>query len=207
MDVARPHHAIAPGTDGDVLVALARTDDWLTGREAARLAGAPPSTGQRALHRLAEHGLVDVRSAGRALLYRLNRDHVAAPVALALAGLRAELVDRLRHAVGAIEPAPVHASLYGSAARQDGGRDSDIDVFLVRPDGVSEDDEGWARGVDDLRSAVERWTGNAVQILELGEREARALPADDPSSTLVAGLRRDAVDLAGVPARRLLERA
>lgn len=190
-----------------MLVTLARTDDWLTGREVARLARTPPSSALRALRRLSEQGVVRTRAAGRARLYRLNREHVAAPVALALAGLRAELLDRLRGALGELEPSPVHASLYGSAARQDGGPDSDIDVFLVRPDGVAEDDERWARGVDALREAVERWTGNDVQILELGEREARALPVDDPDSTVVAGLRRDAVDLVGVPARRLLETA
>jgi hypothetical protein len=138
MDVSRPHTAVIGGAlEGEVLSVLAGTTRPLTGRQIARLASHGSDRGLRlALNRLAAQGLVDTVEAPPAVLYSLNRDHIAAPIALELAGLRAELFRRLRRAIGEWQVPPMHASMFGSAARGEGDASSDIDLLVVRPASV-----------------------------------------------------------------------
>lgn len=196
MDVAEPYRAVCPTLDGPVLVVLAGTTRPLTGREVARLVrrGSWPGV-RRTLHRLVEHGLVDAQEAGSALLYTLNRHHVAAPAAEMLAGLRQEVVRRLRrHLEGWVLP-PAHASLFGSTARGDGDTISDIDLFLIRPRGRRQDDSLWRTQVEDLASEVHSWTGNRAAIAEVAERDLVRLGRERPP--IVAELLADAIPLAG----------
>jgi predicted nucleotidyltransferase len=205
IDVARPHTAVAPGVEGEALVVLAGTTAPLTGRQIARLVrrGTSPSV-SAALDRLVKQGLVHRQQAGRAYLHTLNRDHIAAAVVERLADLRSELLRRLRDALGRWDPGPVHASMFGSAARADGGTESDIDLFIVRPDGVDEEDSQWRAQLDALGEAVYAWTGNHAAIIELAEADLEQLRRD--ASPILADLRSDGIDLAGIPVRALKER-
>lgn len=119
MDLSAPYLAVLPATTGGVLSVLAGTNRPLSGREVARLGGVARTTTARVLQRLAEHGLVRVQEAGAgaALLYTFNREHVAADAVLGLVGLRCRLVDRLRNEFEGWPTPPLHASLFGSAAR------------------------------------------------------------------------------------------
>jgi hypothetical protein len=206
MDLTRPHTALVPSLHGDVLVALANTQSGVTGRQIERLVPEASHRGvQLVLERLVGQGLVLRERVGTAWVYELNRDHVAAEAVLNLAELRAKLLSRLRMALSAWDPPATHASLYGSGARRDGDIHSDIDIFLVRPEAVDAADPEWGSQVEALRSTVERSTGNPAQILEVSESEAADLAAKDHA--IARAVREDAVDLAGVPARRLLRRA
>ena len=121
MDVARPYAAVTGGgLDGEALVVLAGTTKPVTGREVARLARRGSDRGVRlALNRLAEQGLVDTLAAPPAVLYTLNREHIAAPVALALVDLRGALLDRLRETIGSwAVPAARVAVRLGRARRR-----------------------------------------------------------------------------------------
>ena len=196
MDVARPAAALGPTLDVTVLVVLARTSRPLTGREVARLAGRHSHSGVAdALHRLTEHGLINRQDAGRAALFTLNRDHVAAPVVEAIANLRNELFRRLREAIEGWAAAPLHASVFGSTARGDGNTASDIDIFVVRPRMVSYDDDRWRQQLDDLSDQVMGWTGNRASIAEVGEVEIDRLRRQDPP--IISELRTDAITLVG----------
>jgi predicted nucleotidyltransferase len=93
-------------------------------------------------------------------------------------------------------------SVFGSAARGDGGPESDIDIFLVRPSDIDEEDGKWVGQVEALAHNVFRWTGNHAGISEIGEREILRLFHDRPA--IVESLRADAVDVAGKPLRTLL---
>jgi hypothetical protein len=207
MDLSRPHAAVTGGAlEGDVLEVLAGTTKPLTGRQVARLASHGSDRGVRlALARLAEQGLVDTLDAPPAVLYTLNRDHIASPVVLALAGLRAALRERLRDALARWEIPPAHASLFGSAARGEGDAQSDIDLFVVRPETVDADDPPWRDQLDALHQDVERWTGNRAGISEVGEDELVRLSAERPP--IVEDLERDGVTLAGRDVRRLFAAA
>jgi predicted nucleotidyltransferase len=155
-----------------------------------------------ALDRFVEHGLVLRTPAGRALMHELNRDHLAAPAVEVLAGMQTELLRRLREALAAWEVAPVHASMFGSAARGDGGTNSDIDLFVVRPARVDEETAAWRSQVDRLARDVESWTGNHVAVIEHDEADARRLRRARPP--VLRELQRDGIDLAGTTLRELL---
>lgn len=196
---------MVPSVDGDVLAVLAGTTRALTGREVARLSGRPSHAGAlNALNRLVEHGLVDRMEAGRALLYTLNREHLAAPAVELLAGMRSEFLRRLVAAVDAWVVPPVHLSLFGSAARGDGDASSDIDVFVIRPRAVGAEDEPWRAQLEDLAKQIRRWTGNHSSLMEVGEQELPRLRRSQRDT--VADLRTQAVTLVGPPAAGLLRR-
>lgn len=207
MNVAYPHVVLTGGgLEGEVLEVLAGTTKPMTGRQVARLARRGSDRGVRlALNRLVAQGLVDAVDAPPAVLYSLNRDHVAAPVALALVGLRGALLDRLRGTLAGWEVSPVHVSLFGSAARGDGDEASDIDVFVVRPARTSAEDPRWRGQLEALERDIRRWTGNHAGISEVGEDELARLSAERPPA--VGELERDAVTLAGKDARRLFTSA
>jgi hypothetical protein len=196
MDVARPYTAVCPTLDGEVLRVLAGTTRGLTGREVARLTGRSSHSGVLdVLHRLTEHGLVDRVELNRAFLFALNRDHLAAPAVEALVGMRVELLDHIRRSVDAWELSPAHLSLFGSTARGEGDTRSDIDLFVVRPDDIAEDDSRWRAQLDDLSSQILRWTGNHAGIVEAAEEQVARLRRDEPP--IVAELRTDAIVLSG----------
>jgi predicted nucleotidyltransferase len=203
MNLSRPYSAVlGAALEGEVLTVLAGTTRPLTGRQVARLASHGSDRGLRlALNRLAEQGLVDSVEARPAVLYSLNRDHIAAPVAFELAGLRTELLRRLRNTIAEWHVPAAHASMFGSAARRDGNAASDIDLLLVRAASVDSEDPEWRDQLHQLAGDVERWTGNHAGISEVGVDELRRLAAERPP--IVEELERDAITLAGPEARRL----
>lgn len=175
---------------------LAGTTRPLTGREVARLAHKASHSGVlEALSRLTEHGLVERQEAGRALLYTLNRDHLAMPAVEALTNLRGELLQRLEGRIAGWSPAPVHASIFGSVARGDGDATSDVDLFIIRPAGTADDAETWRAQIDRLVAEVRRWTGNRLSVVEVAEHELPRLRQDAPP--ILRELRADAVTLVG----------
>lgn len=202
MDLARPFAAVSGGLDVNALVVLAGATMPRSGREVARRTGRSNTGVQHALDHLVEHGLVDRFEAGRTHLYTLNRTHLLAPAVEQMAEARAELIQRLRDEIGAWRVQAVHASLFGSAARGDGGTGSDIDLFIVMPRGIDIDDPGWREQSDGLADAIFGWTGNHAGIAELSEDELPRLRRERPP--IVAELRKDAIDLGGKPLRSIL---
>jgi predicted nucleotidyltransferase len=203
MDLARPYAALCPTLDAGVLSVLAGTTRPLTGREISRLLGRRSHSGVLdALDRLTEHGLVDREEAGRAFLFTLNREHLAAPAVDLLAQMRGELFDRLAHLVDSWKVAPVHVSLFGSMARGEGNTSSDIDLFVVRPQSVEHEEPQWREQLDLLARKVQRWTGNPVGIVEVGIEEIPRLRKEEPP--ILAELRTDAITVAGAEAATLL---
>ncbi|NNN18905.1 MAG: hypothetical protein HKL84_03525 [Acidimicrobiaceae bacterium] len=151
---------------------------------------------RKSLARLVTQGIVRATVMGRNRVHELNRDHVAAPIAVLLAGLRNELWRKFREEFGSWDPKPLLATVFGSAARHDGGTDSDIDLLLVHPafpgekpqvsskqsvldtalgvisvlaDGPATppNPSSWHRQVDILRGRVQTWTGNRLQVVDL----------------------------------------
>jgi hypothetical protein len=203
MDVGRPYSAVCPSLDGEVLVALAATSMAMTGRQVAVMTGRSSHSGVlTVLNRLTEHGLVERVELNRAFLFSLNRDHVAYPAVVALVGLRGELLARIQKDLDAWELPPIHMSLFGSFARGDGDTDSDVDLFVVRPAAVLEEDARWRDQLDGLTSRIYRWTGNRAAILEASETELAGLAKDEPA--VVTQLRGDAIVLSGLDVPALL---
>lgn len=195
MDVSRPFAALMPALDSAVLTILARTTRPRTGREIASLAERSSAGVRTVLERLVEQGLVDSERAGRAYVYTLNRDHLAAPPVEALANLRSGLFDRLREEIAEWEIPPAHASLFGSTARGDGDSSSDVDLFIVRPRDIDEENATWRPQLDSLAEGVRRWTGNNAGIAELSTDQLTSLKERQPP--ILRELDADAITLAG----------
>lgn len=172
MDISNPIRSVIPSVHGDVLAVLARTGAPLTGRGVAGLIQGVSLAGvQKALNALTEAGVVLVESHPPAKLYRLNRDHLAAEAIAELASMRSRLIASMREHLSSWDPAPWGAWLFGSAARGDGSPSSDIDVLVVRPDRVADDDERWSEQLERFVSDVGSWTGNPCAVIEYSHSE------------------------------------
>lgn len=201
MDLTDPTRAVTATLDGPVLAVLARSGKPLTAGEVAAQMPRGSEVGvRRSLARLAGQGIVRAEMMGRNLVHELNRDHIAAPIADQLAGLRLKLWQRLRQTLGAWNPKPISGYVFGSAARGDGDSSSDIDLLLVhapypgdsdprrRANGLGERLAGaaaelvsdrltarqvskWRRQVDGLHRQVRAWTGNPLQAVEMSRLE------------------------------------
>ncbi|MFB9314555.1 nucleotidyltransferase domain-containing protein [Nocardioides plantarum] len=177
---------------------------------------------RRSLARLVDQGTVRATLMGRNQVHELNREHVAAQVAVLLAGLRVELWERFRAELRSWKVAPLYAAVFGSAARGDGDVDSDIDLLVVhqvfpgerRPTTARGDlraqvadaagavtlsaadrdaDKRWEGQLAELHDRVARWTGNPLQIVDLSFYEWRHPPQE--YQPLLSDVRRDGIEL------------
>lgn len=223
MDLSDPTRTVTPTLDGAILAVLAVTGKPLTVGQITEQAARGSEIGvRRSLARLVRQGIVRASLMGRNQVHELNRDHVAADAVIALSGLRAELWRRLREELGTWRPGPLYAAVFGSAARGDGDEDSDIDILLVhqlfpgepKPTRMSaglraeladslsgvilradEPDAAmrWEAQIDQLRSKVEAWTGNPLQVVDLSFFEWRR--ANDENHLLLSEVERDGVEI------------
>ncbi len=220
MDMRDPTRSITPTLDGPVLAVLASSGRPLTvGEVAAQTVRGSEIGVRKCLARLVAQGLVRSTEMGRNRVHELNREHVAAPIATAMADLRLELWRRMRKEIDGWKPQPLCACIFGSAARGDGDADSDVDLLLVHPPfpedpklppkanwidaaaalvtvfvaASSAEAARWQRNIDTLRAHLLRWSGNQLQIvdLSLGEWMDRR-----HNTALRADIERDAIDLA-----------
>ena len=197
MLLDRPMQVVTPTVDGDVLAVLARGDVALTTGDIQRRIQRYSVNGiRKALIRLTDQGIVIAEARHHATLYQLNRRHLAAPAIVALVGQREEFLTRLGAALGELDPAPIYAALFGSAARGEMRPDSDIDVFIVRSDTlVGEPRERWDDAVHAVADDASAWTGNDTRMLEMSHDEvSRALARHDP---LLASIQDEGIRLHG----------
>ncbi len=199
MDLGSPVRDVVPAVRGALLQALARLEQPVTRRALAVAAGVAPGHASAVIEDLIEVGLVSETIAGRSSMVMLNRRHLAAGPVMALAGLRGELIRRLRKRLSAW-PDLAGAWLFGSVARGDAGRDSDVDLLIVADD-LQPDD--LHERLERLHTDVRAWTGNDLQLVEQSLASWRKLVrARNP---LVDRVRSDGIALAG-EAAALLER-
>lgn len=205
MQTQHPLAVVTPTLDGDVLAVLAAADASYTVGSVQKVLGSRSYEGiHKVLTRLSIQGTVTSQQVGSVTSYRLNREHLAAPHIIALANLRAALMDRVRTHVEAWPTPPVWAALFGSAARGQMRPESDLDLFLVDP---AVDPERWETLVDQLAREATRWTGNDTRVLSMTETEVRAgAMTRDP---ILQSLLDDALTISGEPMwlRRAVARA
>lgn len=176
VELNRPFALITTSLDGDVLTVLARADATFTTGQVHRLVPSASQQGIRnSLQRLTEQGIVLADRVGNAYAYRLNREHLAAGHVLGVANLMSTFLARLTAELGAWDPAPAYAAVFGSAARGTMTVGSDIDVLLIRPDGADQD--AWDDQSEVLATRATRWTGNDTRTLVLDEHD---LSPDEP---------------------------
>ena len=199
MDLGSPVLDVAPAVRGALLQALARLEQPVTRRQLAAAAGVAPGNASAVIEELIQTGLVNEAVAGRSSMVVLNRNHLAAGPVLALAGLRGELIRRLRERLSEW-PDLRGAWLFGSVARGEADSGSDVDLLIVADDLQSPD---LHERLSQLHADVRSWTGNDLQLVEHSAATWRKLVrAKNP---LVEQIRLDGIALAG-DATSLLER-
>lgn len=119
-----------------------------------------------------ELGVVERREVPPSSLFRLVPEHVASRAILSLARSTDTVLDELGQLARGLPVPPVSIVVFGSFARREATVDSDIDVVVVRPSGVDEDDEQWADSIEQWRTDVRWLTGNPVEVLEVSSDEA-----------------------------------
>ena len=167
MDFADPIGAVIPGARGRILSVLAEVTAELNLRTVARLAQVSTAQASRVMPDLVELGLVERRDVPPSSMFRLNRGNEAARVVVELGRLREVVLERLAAAAGQLPIPPASVIVFGSFARRDVDRYSDMDVVFVRPDGVDGEDDGWTAGLDQWRTSAKTMSGNEVGVIEV----------------------------------------
>ncbi|MDH6237140.1 nucleotidyltransferase domain-containing protein [Cryobacterium sp. CG_9.6] len=156
------------GLDAVTLRVVAKAGAELTGRQIARLAGTgTPANVRLSLLRLLDIGLVISVPAPHATMYSANRSHLLWPAVEIAMNARQELNRRVAAFADSSAPEGVTVVLYGSVARGDSTKMSDVDLLVVFSDEVALDDRD--EFVTGLRDNVQLWTGNEAQIYDLTE--------------------------------------
>ncbi len=195
MDYRRPVEALIPDAQGRVLGALARTTREVTLSTLAELSGVSLAHVARIIPRLVELGIVERREVPPAVLVGLVPDNLAVRTLLAFADLRQELFNELRRSARGLDPTPVNVTMFGSFARGDDDAASDIDIVVVRPRSISEDDTAWSESIARWEAHVRRISGNALNRIEVAEYEVAKLMSS--RRPLWQAIRREGVTLQG----------
>lgn len=206
MDWSGPPAVVMSHGAAAVLRVVAGAEELFTIRQVARVANLSYTRTHQVVTRLADHGLLIVDARPGFSLVRLNRDHLAAEPSIALATLRARTLERLRDEVASWSPPALHVSLFGSAARGDGGTRSDIDLLAVHaPFQSPNEQEAWDDQLARSGEAIHRWTGNWVGWFQVSDDDLRRM--DAAGEPILMEWRRDAITLFGPPLLTLLRGA
>ena len=200
VDLGSPVLDVAPSVRGALLQALARLEAPVTRRQLAAAARVAPGNASAVIEDLIRSGLVTETVAGRSSMVVLNRGHLAAGPLLALAGLRGELIRRLRERLSAWSDVR-GAWLFGSVARGEAHKQSDVDLLMVADDLEQPD---LHERLSQLQADVRVWTGNDLQLVEHSPISWQRLVRW--KNPLVEQLRLDGIALTG-DTTALLERA
>lgn len=195
MNVSAPILDVVPGARGQVLQTLCQITGPAAGREVARRAGVPVSSTAIILADLVRSGIVIQNEHAHAHGYQLNRKHLLSKAIIAMAQARTDLVALIRRRIDKWTIKPIAAWMYGSTARGDGDRASDIDLLFVVPDGMTDRErELWEEHqVAKLQVEINDLTSNFVSYLPHTVETFMALEARRTAFTV--NLHADGIDL------------
>lgn len=174
-------------------------------RRLARLAGVSPAQASRVMPTLVALGIVERYEVPPASQFVLIRENVAPQAIIGLAGARRAAIRQVGDAATGLQPTPVSVIVFGSFARGEADAERDIDIVVVRPDHVDEDedDERWSDSNEGWRRRVASITGNDVEVVEASASEAsRKLRG---RSELWRNVKRDVVVVHGAKLLELME--
>jgi len=203
MDFVHPVEAVIPGAQGRVLAVLAETTAELNLSTLARLAGVSVAQASRVMPSLVELGLVERREVPPSSQFRLIRENVAAQAIIDLARSRDIALSRIGAAASAFPVSPVSIIVFGSFSTGEADERSDVDVIVVRPDDVAEDDDVWATAVERWRNEARAITGNRVEVLEVSCDEVQSRLTSE--AALWRDVVRDGIAVHGLTIDRLPE--
>jgi len=206
MNLSEPLEGLTNLVVAAVLRVLARTDTGFSGRQVHALAGVgSTSSVHRALAGLVKVGVVSSESRPPSIMYRINRNHALwSVIELALAA-RTRVFEGIGEfcAESLPEELGLTVVVYGSVARRDSTISSDVDLFVVYPDGI--DPEARADFSYQIASHIEQVTGSETQVFSVERAElAQRIVENDP---LVANVLTDGIVVYGPALRPTTGRA
>lgn len=185
MRLQHPFEIVTPTLDGEVLNVLAGANEWFAVPTINELIPERSDEGiRKTIKRLASVGIVEELVSGRAHLYRLNREHLGADPILQLAALKQRFFSRLQSEIRKWDTSPVFVCIFGSAARGEMTSESDVDLFVIQPDGTASTQ--WEVQVQDLTAHASKWIGTEVRPLLYTESEIRRLGKAEPVFGFIA---------------------
>ncbi len=195
MNLSEPLAGIMSDVEAATLRVLARSDAGFSGRQVQRLAGVgSTSSVNRALTHFVRIGLVDAEPRPPSIIYRPNREHVLWETIEFGLDARRRVFLRLGRFCSDELPTELDLTVvvYGSVARRESSLESDLDLFVVYPDGI--DPDAQSDYSYRLTQYAECITGNETQVLavtrsdlERREREDDPLLAEVKADGVVVG--------------------
>ena len=187
--------------------ALLDTAEGMSGRQVARQAGINHQTCAVALGRLEELGVVRRQGSGQSQLFQLSRENLLVrDLLIPLLRKEREIFPRIVRRVGDLAAGRcVRALVFGSVARAEERRESDLDLLLIAdgPRGQA----STRQAANELRAVMAREWGLRVNAIVLTQRavEVRRQRRDP----LIADILREGIEIAidrrkdreGAPAR------
>jgi predicted nucleotidyltransferase len=168
VDFRQPVEAVIPGAQGKLLAVFAETTAGLSVRTAARLSGVSLAQTSRILPELATLGILDRTEIPPSTVYQLVEENAASRAIRSLARSRDRVLSELGELAKSMVIPPVSIIVFGSFARGEAGRESDVDIVMVRGSCVDASSE-WSEGLDEWRRSARRLTGNEVEVMEVDE--------------------------------------
>ena len=168
MDFRQPVEAVIPGAQGKLLAVFAETTAGLSVRTAARLSGVSLAQTSRILPELATLGILDRTEIPPSTVYQLVEENAASRAIRSLARSRDRVLSELGELAKLMAIPPVSIIVFGSFARGEAGRESDVDIVMVRGSCFDASSE-WSEGLDEWRRSARRLTGNEVEVMEVDE--------------------------------------
>lgn len=156
-------------TRARVLDVLLASPQALSGRAIARQSDLSPTTANLALGDLASHGIVSSRVSGRSHLWSLHLENALVRALVGLARVQDEQTGQV--VADALGSEPVSVTLFGSVARGEAGRDSDVDILVIAKDPAQ--GKSFRRRAYKASSALRQEVGREVEITVI-ERGALA---------------------------------
>lgn len=182
------------------LSVVAATTRPLTLKQLADLAGSTPVQVSRRVDELVALDVLSRDKVGPADQIYL-RDTAIADLVRRIGSLWRYVLDDMKRLAREIQPAPANVTVFGSFARGTAGPDSDIDIVIVRPVDVP-DDDAWIEAIGEFNDAVSRLAGNPVADIHTSV-DGLLDAIDRP---LWQEIVRDGVTLTGAPIAKLADR-
>ena len=193
MQVQSPFLGITRSLDGAVLESLVSAHAPMSVAEIARSTASSYAGVRSCVLRLTAQGTVRASPAGKLTLYAFNAEHILAPAIRQIVGARSRLWERIAALIAeTFADPPVYAAVFGSAATGTMREDSDIDLYLERPERA--DHDRFDVDAESLAWQVSRLTGNEVRPLIYGQDEVAGAMAEQ---RVLADIARDGVTVAG----------
>ena len=202
MNLAEPYDVAMSRATAAVLRVVIGAEASFSIRQISRIADIAFPQALRIVNHESARGLILIEQAGRSKMCRFNRDHLAAGAVVELLTLRDRFIQVIKDEISTWITKPIHSSLFGSAARGEGGPESDLDVLIIRPDEVPENQWEEQKYLSGLR--LKSRTGNTVSWFDISITELKtAYKAAEP---IFSEWERDGISLSESPLSDLLPR-